>query len=326
MRILITGATSLLGRSVADRLLDRGESLRTLQRSPSGLDCDEVLGDVRDASDVEAAVAGCAAVVHLAAKVGVVGSWPEFESVNVQGTLRLLAAARNAGVSHFVHVSSPSVAHGGESLVGAPAGPALPDAVRGHYARSKALAESFALDADRDGFAVAVLRPHLVWGPGDTQLVGRLVERARSGRLATVGTGAALIDTTYVDNAADAIVCALGRVDSIRREPLVVSNGQPRPIGEMVARIVTAAGLEPPRLSVPSWLAVGGGAVIEGLWERSGRSGDPPMTRFLAEQLSTAHWFDQRRTREALQWSPSVTIEEGLRRLEQWFASNVSGP
>ena len=165
------------------------------------------------------------------------------------------------------------------------------------------------------------IRPHLVWGPGDTQLVGRIVDRARQGRLAIVGTGAALIDTTYIDNAVDAIVAAVDRVPQLAGRALVVSNGQPRTVRELLSRIVTAAGLPPPQFRVPATAAKAGGRVVEEVWERRGLETDPPMTSFLAEQLATAHWFDQRETRRALGWTPAVTLEDGFTRLTEWFAA-----
>jgi nucleoside-diphosphate-sugar epimerase len=71
-------------------------------------------------------------------------------------------------------------------------------------------------------------------------------------------------------------------------------------------------------------VAKGGGSIIERVWDRTGRTDDPPMTSFLAEQLSTAHWFDQRSTREALGWQPAVSLADGFKRLEAWFRSNDS--
>jgi 2-alkyl-3-oxoalkanoate reductase len=339
-----------------------------LQRGASGLPFREVradLGDPADAATIEAAVASSDAVVHLAAKVDVTGPWREYLRTNVDGTRALLAAARRAGVARFVHVSSPSVAHVGAALVGVGAGPADPDRARGHYARSKALAELLALRPEdragtpdspgpnaalalpkrstrpagtqdspgsnaalalperhtrpaetRDspgpnaGPAVVAVRPHLVWGPGDPQLVGRIVARARAGRLPVVGTGAALVDTTYVDNAVDALVAALDRAPQVAGRVFVVSNGEPRPIAELVASICAAAGARVPRAAVPAAVARAAGAVVERLFPH-----DPPMTRFLAEQLSTAHWFDQRATRAALGWVPRVGLDEGFARL-----------
>ena len=92
-------------------------------------------------------------------------------------------------------------------------------------------------------------------------------------------------------------------------------------VTEMVNRIVRAAGLEPPRLKVPYRIAKTGGLAVERLWDRTEREDDPPMTSFLAEQLATAHWFDQRETRSALQWEPAVTLETGFDRLRQWFSA-----
>ena len=325
MKVLLTGGTSLLGGAVAARLHARGDDVSVFQRRPSGLGVREVLGDVGDRRAVDAAVEGVEVVIHAAARVTVVGPWSAFAQTNITGTANVLAAARAAGVGRLVYVSSPSVANAGASLVGAPAGPADPDSARDNYSRSKAAAERLALAADSDGFSVVAVRPHLVWGPGDTQLIGRIVSRARQGRLAVIGSGAALIDSTYIDNAADALVAAADRAGALGGRALVVSNGQPRPVRELLNRIATAAGLAPPRLRVPTAAARAAGAVVERVWERLHREDDPPITKFLAEQLSTAHWFDQRETRRALGWQPEVSLDEGFVRLESWFRASSPG-
>jgi nucleoside-diphosphate-sugar epimerase len=168
---------------------------------------------------------------------------------------------------------------------------------------------------------VLAIRPHLVWGPGDTQLVARIVARARAGRLPLLGAGAALIDTTYVDNACAALVAAVDACGPAHGEPLVVTNGEPRPVREVLARLCRAAGAPEPRRQVPVWLGRVAGAAVDGAWAVSGRQDTPPITRFLAEQLSTAHWFDQRRTRAVLGWRPHVGLDAGFARLADWFGS-----
>lgn len=327
-RVLVTGASGMLGGAVADLLAARGWDVTTMQRRPAGGPHREVLGDVRDADAVARAVRGQDAVVHLAAKVDVTGPWMDFVDINVRGTRRLIDAMRAEGGGRLVYISSPSVAHTGSSLAGEGAGPATPMRAKGHYAKTKAAAELFALEADERGvrdLAVTALRPHLVWGPGDTQLIGRIVERARQGRLPLVGSGTALVDTTYVDNAAEAIGAALERIEDARGEAFVVTNDEPRPIGELVAGICRAAGAPPPRLHVPTPVAWGLGAAVEGVTSVSRRLPgvptitQPPMTRFLAQQMSTAHWFDQRRTQEVLRWRPRVSIDEGLERLAEHY-------
>jgi nucleoside-diphosphate-sugar epimerase len=319
MRVLVTGASGMIGRGVAQALIDRGDEVSVLQRRPSGLSCREVLADVTDVAAVRQALTGHHAVVHCAAKVDVVGPYAEFEQVNVGGTRALLGASLDRGVGRFVHVSTPSVAHAGRPLVGVGAEPANPEAARGPYARTKAIAELEALAADGPDLAVLTVRPHLVWGPGDTQLVERIVQRGQAGRLPAIGSGAALIDSTYVDNAVDALVAA---VDSAAHgEALVVSNGEPRPVLEMLARICAAAGVPGPRGRVPLPVAAAGGSAAEWVWQRLGRRDVPPLTRFMAEQLGTAHWFDQRRTREVLGWAPRVSLDEGFVELRRWYAS-----
>ena len=318
MKVLVTGASGLLGGAVAARIRAAGHQVRAFQRSPSTVPgVEDVRGSLTVAADVDRAVVGMDAVVHLAAKVSLAGDPADFAQVNVVGTQRLLTAAARAGVTRFVQVSSPSVAHTGASIVGDGARPADPAHARGDYARTKAQAELLALAADGDAMSVVAVRPHIVWGPGDTQLVARVVARARAGRLPLLGGGRALIDTTYVDNAAAAIAAALERAadDAVHGNAYVVTNGEPRPVAEMLAGICAAAGVPAPRRSVPAGLARAAGGAVEAVWRIRPGQDEPPMTRFLAEQLSTAHWFDQRRTRADLQWAPEVSIDEGLERL-----------
>jgi nucleoside-diphosphate-sugar epimerase len=320
--VLVTGASGFLGRAVAAELVAAGHEVRTLQRRPSGVDdVTDLTGSVTDAGAVAEAVDGADGVVHLAAKVSLAGAPEEFRAVNVEGTRTLLDAAERTGVTRFVQVSSPSVAYAGAALAGVGAEPADPQRARGDYARTKAEAELIALSRDSDAMSVVAIRPHLVWGPGDTQLVARIVDRARRGRLPLLDGGTALIDTTYIDNAAAGIRAALHRASVARGRAYVLTNGEPRPVGDLLAGICLAAGVQPPRRSVPAWLGRSAGSVIERVWAIAPGADEPPMTRFLAEQLSTAHWFDQRDTRRALDWSPAVTIDEGLRRLADSYAS-----
>ena len=316
MRVLVTGASGLLGGEVARLLVRQGHAVTTFQRRPARVDgVTDLAGSITDDDAVRRAVAGVEGVVHLAAKVSFTGQATEFDAVNVEGTRRLLRAAREAGVRDLVFVSSPSVANSGVAIAGLGAEPADPARAHGDYSRSKAEAELLALAADSPDFRVAAVRPHIVWGPGDTQLVERVLARAGRRRLPLLDAGAALIDTTYVDNAASAIVAALHRMEHIHGRPLVVSNGEPRPVGELLAGICAAGGVPAPSWTVPGGLARAAGSLLEKIWTRAGRAEEPPMTRFLAEQLSTAHWFDQRETRQLLDWTPAVSLDEGLARL-----------
>lgn len=326
MTVLVTGASGLLGGAVARALVARGADVRTLQRRPSGVDgAQDVAGSLTDPEAVARAVEGVDGVVHLAARVSLAGPPAEFDAVNVGGTSLLLDAAERAGVRRFVQVSSPSVAHAGSSLIGVGAGPADPAHARGDYARTKAAAELLALDRDgRGGMAVVAVRPHLVWGPGDTQLVERVLDRAARGRLPLLDHGAALIDTLYVDNAADGIAAALDRAPDVHGRAYVLTNGEPRTVADLLTGICRAAGVQPPAWRVPAGLARAAGGLVETVWRLRPGTDEPPMTRFLAEQLSTAHWFDQRATRADLGWTPAVGLDEGFARLAAHYGGAPS--
>src|SRR4051794_32731255 len=112
-KVLVTGAGSLLARTTAEALLARGDHVVCLQRHRAPVDTEQVLADIRDDEAVARAAVGCDAIIHAAAKVGVVGAWEDYRSINVDGTANVIAAARRNGVGSIVQVSTPSVAHGG---------------------------------------------------------------------------------------------------------------------------------------------------------------------------------------------------------------------
>jgi nucleoside-diphosphate-sugar epimerase len=327
VKVLVTGTGSLLLGGIASELVRRGDDVVCMQRRPSAFighqDAREVLADIRDADAVAHAALGCDAIVHGAARVGVVGSQKDFYDTNVTGTRNILQAAEQHNIARLVFVSTPSVAHTGDSLIGAPAGEAEIGRSRSYYAESKAIAERSVLSARSNQLAVVAVRPHLVWGPGDTQLVERIVDRATSGRLAVIGTGNALVDSTYIDNAISAHIAALDSLyigSACDGKAYIVSNGEPRTVNELMRSMCESAGVpfEPRHLSLA--LGVRLGSLIERLWPLM-RSSEPPLTRFIAEQLGTAHWFDQRAVQQDLGWTPHISLDEGFQRLTQWFAS-----
>ncbi len=324
MRVLVTGGSGLLGRRTIAALAARGHEVVALQRRASTeLDCAQALADVTDAAAVAAAATGCDAIVHGAARVGVVGSRAEFRHVNVGGTEAVVAACREVGVPRLVVVSSPSVGYESAATMGEGArAPIVRRRDRSWYSESKAEAEVLALAANGQDLAVTAIRPHAIWGPGDTQLIGRIVERARAGRLFVVAGGTALIDTTYVDNAADALVAATEQLDSghpLAGRAFVVSNGEPLPVRVLLEWICEAAGVPGPRRDVPLPVARALSGLAERIWARSRPGDEPPATRFLVDQLALAHWFDPRPFRDATGWRPAVSVAEGMRRLAASF-------
>jgi len=328
LKALVTGGGGFLGGAIVRALVTRGDSVRSLARGDypelKALGVEALRGDVNDPAAIGPAAEGCDVVFHAAAKAGVWGPYREYYRANVEGTRRVVAACRAGGVGRLVYTSSPSVVFDGRDMRGADESAPYPARHEAPYPATKAEAERLALAANGPGLAVAALRPHLIWGPEDNHLVPRIVARGRAGRLRRIGRETKLIDATYIDNAAEAHVLAADRLAAGPDSPpagraYFIAQGEPLPVWDLVDAILAAAGLPPVTRTVPAWAAHAAGAAFEGLY-RLGRIGaEPPMTRFVARELTTAHWFDLGAARRDLGYNPRVSTSEGLRRLAAWF-------
>ena len=328
MKVLVTGGGGFLGRALCRALLAEGHEVASFQRSHSpaleAMDVRQVLGDLADAAAVHAACAGQEAVLHNAAKAGAWGSYAEYFAANVTGTRNVLAAMRAHGIGRLVYTSTPSVTHSGRTPVegGNEINTPLGTKFKAPYPATKLIAENEVLAANGPDLATVALRPRLIWGPDDTQLLPRLVERAKAGRLRFVAGGHNLMDTTYVENAARAHVLALNALApgaACAGKAYFISNGEPRPVRRIVNDMLQAAGVAPVEASLPYGLAYAAGAVLEAAWTLLPLRGEPPLTRFLAEQLSTPHWYDISAAARDFGYRPTVSMDEGLQRLAQWW-------
>lgn len=326
MRVLVTGASGFIGLALTHALTARGIVVHAFQRGPSGplaaLENAGTVrvfrGDVADLASVRAAARGTDVCFHVAAKAGVWGDHDEYHRANVVGTERVLDACRAEGVSRLIYTSSPSVAHGGGDIEGIDESAPYPGHYAAPYPETKARAERAVLAANGPELVTVALRPHLVWGPGDTNLTPRILERARRGRLVLVGGGHKKIDATYIDSAVHAHLSALDRLAvgaACAGRAYFIAQGEPMPLRELVFGILEAHGLPPRARSVSPRVAVALGGLVELGWRLGRRSDEPPLTRFVAEQLGTAHWFDLSAARRDLGYEAPVTTAEGLRRL-----------
>jgi len=326
MTILVTGGGGFLGGAIVRHLLERGEQVRSFARSgypdllAMGVEVQQ--GDLADPAAVSAAVKGSEAVIHVAGKAGFWGSLEDYYLPNVTGTTNVVVACREHGVDRLVYTSTPSVVHGGGDVSGADESAPYPDHFASPYPATKAEAERLVLSANGPELATVAIRPHLIWGPGDNQLVPRLVERARQGRLRIVGDGSNLIDTTFVDNAAHAHLLALDRLEpgsTIAGRPFFIAQGEPKPMKETLDLLLEAAGAPKvdKHLSAKSAMRLAG--VVEQVWRVGRLKSEPPMTRFLAEQLATAHWYDLTNAERDLGYAPIVSFDEGLDRLAKSY-------
>ena len=324
MRVLVTGGGGFLGQALCRGLVERGHRVRSFNRGHyaelDAIGVEQSRGDLADRDALIAAAAGCDAVFHNAAKAGAWGDYDEYHRANVMGTGNVLAACREHGIARLVYTSTPSVTHRATHPVEGGTADEVPygENLKAPYAATKQIAEKIVLAANDGELATVALRPRLIWGVGDNQLLPRLVERARAGRLALVGNGSNLVDTTYVDNAAQAHFDAFEHLQvgaACAGRAYFISNGEPRAMERIVNDLLRAAGAPLCRRHIPFALAYGLGAAMETTWPLLRRDDEPPMTRFLAEQLVTPHWYSMEPARRDFGYQPRVSMDEGLARV-----------
>jgi nucleoside-diphosphate-sugar epimerase len=336
---LVTGGGGFVGSAVIKLLLKRGWHVRSLARHDyprlRKIGVQTIQGDITIAAAVADAVRGCDAVFHTAAKAGVWGPAAEYESINIHGTENVIAACRDLTVPRLIFTSSPSVVFANADQPNVDETAPYPDDKQflAHYPRTKAAAERLVLAANDAELRTVALRPHLIWGPGDHHLVPRIVSRAKAGKLrlivdpnAPADAPSPLVDSTYIDNAALAHVLAAetladeSRAARCAGRPYFITNNEPMPINELISRIVAAANAPPVKRTISPAAAYRAGMICEAAYKLFARTSEPPMTRFVAKQLTTAHYFDITAARRDLLYEPIVSNDEGMRRLAAWFA------
>ncbi len=319
----VTGASGFIGGRLVERLLAEGRKVRALSRRPlpelEAKGVEVIPGDLHDAHALERGCRSAESVFHVAGRVGVWGSRREFFRVNLDGTRNLLDAARQARVPRLVYTSSPSVVYTGGHLRNVNESAPLCLRAPCAYPTSKAAAELAVLQAHTKDFCTIALRPHLVWGPGDRNVVPRVLALAQAGKLRIVGDGRNRVDLAHITNVVDAHLLAEGALvqpnSPAGGRAYFITNGEPVLLWPWINDLLTALNHPPVTKHVPFAAAYAAGGVFEGIWRLTRRAGEPPMTRFVAKEMATDHYFNISAARRDLGYHPLVTMAEGTAEL-----------
>jgi nucleoside-diphosphate-sugar epimerase len=327
--ILVTGGGGFLGQAIVRRLIKNGHMVRSFNRRKypelENDHIEQIQGDVSDSHAVDLACRGIDLVFHVAAKTGYWGKYQDYYMTNVLGTRNVIASCLKQNIRYLVHTSSPSVAYNAAPIEGADESIPYPKTYLTHYQKTKFLAEQDVIEASGDGLRTIILRPRLIWGPGDNQLAPRIIASAK--QLVQVGDGKNLVDTVYIENAADAHILAAEKLQTnsaLSGNVYFISQDEPIYLWDMMNNILQAGGKAPVKKSIPAGLAYLLGAILEMIYKIFSLKFEPKMTRFLANEFSQAHWFDIGAAKRDLGYEPRVTIEEGLRHLKEWLESEMS--
>ncbi len=323
MRALVTGGGGFLGSGIARALHENNHDVSIMGRHKYSHLPDDIKsfqGDIRDLDFLRKIFSGVDTVFHTTAFPGIWGRAEDFYSINVEGTRNVLKACLLSGVQKLIFTSSPSVIYGDSSLEGVDESVPYPENYLCEYPRTKAIAEKLVIEANGVDLATVAIRPHLIWGPGDPHLVPRILAKADKGRLMRVGQGKNQVDIIYIDNAVAAHLkaCdALGVGKPLAGKVYFVSDGEPVKLWGWINDLLKKTGRPPVSRSISYKTALKLGHFLEGVYGFCGIKKEPPMTRFMASQLATSHYFNISRAKKDFGYEPVVSPEEGMNRLIQ---------
>ncbi|MDQ5977644.1 MAG: 2-alkyl-3-oxoalkanoate reductase [Verrucomicrobiota bacterium] len=338
--VFVTGASGFIGGKLAERLLADGRQVRVLSRrllpELAARGAEVILGDLQDRPALDRGCHAADTVFHVAGRVGVWGPPDDFFRVNVEGTRHVIAACRDAKVPRLVYTSSPSVVYNGGDLAGLDESAPLCTAAPCAYPTSKAAAEKLVLAANDPTLATVALRPHLVWGPGDKNVVPRIMALARAGKLKIVGSGRNKVDITHITNVVDAHLLAelaLGKfqisnpksqMPAAAGRAYFITNGEPVVLWDWINEVLRGVGVPEIKSHVPLPVAYAAGGLLEAVWRLGKKSGEPPMTRFVAKEMATDHWFKIDAARRDLGYHPLVSVAQGTAELIAHFRAGIT--
>ena len=318
MKILVTGGTGFIGKALVKALVgkDHAVSVLALEDDPElqRLGIRRTVGDIADAKAVTGAVEGHDAVFHTAARTGTAGRYRDFYEPNVLGTKNVLEACRQCGVKHLIYTGSPSAVFSGRPIEGlAEDQCTYPSRFLSHYEKTKAIAEQLVAAAGRNLDAcprTVIVRPHLVYGPGDTNLLPRLEARAAAGRLVQVGDGSNLVSLTHIDNAVRGHIRALESLADnagLSGSVYFITDGPPVNLWDWIRAYLQREGLPGPARKMSHRTAYALGGILEAVWKVAGiRRAEPPLTRFVAGQLAMSHYYAIEKARRELGYEPAA--------------------
>ncbi|QDU81396.1 3 beta-hydroxysteroid dehydrogenase/Delta 5--_4-isomerase [Polystyrenella longa] len=322
MKALVTGGSGFIGLYMVEQLVQNGVDVRVLSRRTlpefAQLGIEHIAGDLSNSELIRSAVKGVDVVFHVAGMTGIWGPWRKFYQVNVQSTREIIKACQENGVPRLIYTSSPSVIFDGSSHENVDETCPYPTEHLCHYSHTKAMGEQLVLESNgQGGLLTAAIRPHLVWGPRDQSLTPRVIEKATKGKLRRVGDGENLISVSYVENVAAAhlqLADSLHEGSPTAGQVYFINDPEPVKLWDWIDNLLKESGVSPLKKSVSAKTAYRAGRMLEMMYTFLPFKGEPPMTRFMASQLSQSHYYSIEKAQRDFNYTPIVSIEEGMKR------------
>ncbi|MFA5938554.1 MAG: NAD-dependent epimerase/dehydratase family protein [Sinimarinibacterium sp.] len=320
-RIFVTGGSGYVGRNLIRHLVARGDEVRALVRSGdaaqlvSALGAQPVRGDLEHTAAMQEGMQGCAAIFHCAALVSEWGPKADYERANVQGTQRVIDAARTAGVPVLVHVSTEAVLADGRPILDADETRPLPEHPLPRYPATKGASENLVRAANGAGLRTVVVRPRLIWGNDDSSVLTQLEHAVNAGRFMWIGDGRYPTSSCHVDNLCEGLLLAAEKGRG--GEVYFVTDGAPVELREFVTAMLRTRGVDPGSRHVPHAVALALATVSEGLWDLLGLRSPPPATRMAVRLFGEPVTVRDDKARRELGYVGRVSRAQGLATLRR---------
>ncbi len=313
MKVFVTGGSGFVGGHVIETLSPDHE-VRAMARSPRSAETVARYGATAVTADLDDVgpdhLAGCDAVVHCAAYVEEWGTRDQYWRYNVDGTTRMLDAARRAGVGRFIHIGTEAALFDGRDLVDVDERHPYPSVQRFLYSETKAEAERRVLAANAEGFAALSLRPRFVWGPRDNSVLPAVLRMAREGAWSWLDGGRSRTSTTHVLNLAHAVGLAL--TAGAGGEAYFIADEGTRTLREFLTALAKTQGVALPDRSVPGAVARPLARALEGAWRALGVRRAPPVTAFAMAMMSREVTVNTAKARRELGYAPVIDVAAGI--------------
>ena len=317
-RVFLTGGSGFAGRNIIRHYLRAGAEVMALVRSEkaqetvSKLGAIPVRGELIDAS-LGGVMSGCDLLIHAAANTDHGYASTQQWQANVDGTQRLFATAKAAGIPRAIHLSTESVLLTGKPLRDATEVLPLPVRFVGGYSKTKALAEQAALAQASDDFSVMVVRPRFVWGKDDTTALPMLMTAVKAGQFAWIAGGNYLTSTTHIDNLCAGIHRAVefGR----NREIYFITDGEPHRFRDFVTRLLATQQIIAPEKQVPRWLVKTLAVLGDVAFNVSGGRIKSPVNMQIFATSAVEVTLNITKARDELGYQPVISIEQGMSEL-----------
>jgi nucleoside-diphosphate-sugar epimerase len=319
VKVFITGAGGFLGGHLARELIKQGHQVTSLARGDYpklrelGINC--IKGDIQNQDLLRKAMKDHDACFHVASKVGMWGRREDFYQTNVKGTENIIEACKQNNIEILIYTSTPSVVFGDSDIENADETIDYPDRYYSFYAETKSQAEQLVLKENSDRLKTVALRPHLIFGQGDQNLIPRVVDAAKKGKLKIIGDGENKVDITFVSNAVSAHLKALENLQTSKTaagQAYFIGQG-PVKLWDFINKILSLYNIPAIEKKISFKNAYRIGAIIDTLLKITRKyDSNPPMTRFIALQMAKNHFFNHNKAERDLNWSPSISIDEGI--------------